>query len=77
VFRPAIVANAAAIVLVHNHPSGDATPSEADIKVTRDLIRAGQLIKIEVLDHLVMGKPDSNANVNGFLSLRALGYFFA
>ena len=45
VFRPAIVANAAAIVLVHNHPSGDPTPSEADIKVTRDLIRAGQLIE--------------------------------
>jgi DNA repair protein RadC len=41
------------------------------------LIRAGQLVKIEVLDHLVMGKPDSNANVNGFLSLRALGYFSA
>ena len=76
VFRPAIVANAAAIVLVHNHPSGDPTPSEADIKVTRDLIRAGQLMKIEVLDHLVIGKPDSNANVNGFLSLRALGYFY-
>jgi DNA repair protein RadC len=75
VFRPAIVANAAAIVLVHNHPSGDSTPSEADIKVTRDLIRAGQLVKIEVLDHLVMGRPDPNANVNGFLSLRALGYF--
>src|SRR5882757_9159193 len=43
VFRAAIVANAAGIVLVHNHPSGDPTPSEADIKVTRDLIRAGQL----------------------------------
>ena len=76
VFRPAIVANAAAVVLIHNHPSGDPTPSEADIKVTRDLIRAGQLIKIEVLDHLVMGRPDLNANAAGFLSLRALGYFY-
>src|SRR5208283_4924547 len=45
VFRSAIAANAAALVLVHNHPSGDPTPSEADIKVTRDLIRAGQLLK--------------------------------
>ena len=43
VFKSAIAANAAGIVLVHNHPSGDPTPSEADIKVTRDLIRAGQL----------------------------------
>ena len=55
VYRPAIVANAAAIVLMHNHPSGDATPSEADIKVTRDLIRAGQLLKIELCDHVIMG----------------------
>ena len=54
VFRLAIVTSAAAIVVAHNHPSGDPTPSEADIKVTRDLIRAGQLLKIEVLDHVVI-----------------------
>src|SRR5258707_7563026 len=54
VFKSAIVAKPAAIVLVHNHPSGDPTPSEADIKVTRDLIRAGQLLKIEVLDHVIL-----------------------
>jgi DNA repair protein RadC len=53
VFKSAIAANAASIVLVHNHPSGDPSPSEADIKVTRDLIRAGQLLKIEVLDHII------------------------
>ncbi len=46
VFKPAIAAGAAAVVLTHNHPSGDPSPSEADIKVTRDLIRAGQLLKI-------------------------------
>jgi DNA repair protein RadC len=57
VFRVAVVGCAAAIVLMHNHPSGDQTPSEADIKVTRDLIRAGQLLKIEVLDHVIMGNP--------------------
>jgi DNA repair protein RadC len=56
VFKVAIAANAAAVVLVHNHPSGDPTPSEADIKVTRDLIRAGQLLKIEVLDHVILGR---------------------
>ena len=61
VFKAAIAANAAAVVLAHNHPSGDPTPSEADIKVTRDLIRAGQLLKIEVLDHVIIGRatPDT------------------
>jgi DNA repair protein RadC len=54
VFRGAIVASAAAIILMHNHPSGETTPSEADIKVTRDLARAGQLVRIEVLDHIIM-----------------------
>jgi len=68
VFRLALSAAAAAIVLAHNHPSGDASPSEADIKVTRDLIRAGQLLKIEVLDHIIIGSPK-------FCSLRELGYF--
>jgi len=70
VFRLAIVTSASAIVLAHNHPSGDATPSEADVKVTRDLIRAGQLLKIEVLDHVIVGKPDHK-------SLRELGYFYS
>src|SRR5439155_11833764 len=59
VFRLAIMASASALVLGHNHPSGDPQPSEADIKVTRDLIRAGQLLKIEVLDHIIVGNPTS------------------
>jgi DNA repair protein RadC len=54
VFRAAIAANAAGVVLIHNHPSGDPAPSEADIKVTRDLIRAGQLLKIEVVDLVII-----------------------
>jgi len=75
VFRPAIEASAAAVVLVHNHPSGDPAPSEADIKVTRDLIRAGQLLKIEVLDHVILGRatPDRPKD---YVSLRELGYFY-
>jgi proteasome lid subunit RPN8/RPN11 len=68
IFRLAIMASASAIVLMHNHPSNETTPSEADIKVTRDLIRAGQLLKIEILDHVVVG------NFN-HTSLRELGYF--
>ena len=69
VFRLAIVTAANAVLLMHNHPSGESSPSEADIKVTRDLIRAGQLLKIEVTDHVVVG----NGN---FSSLRALGFFY-
>jgi DNA repair protein RadC len=69
VFRGAIIAGASAVVLLHNHPSGESTPSEADIKVTRDIIRAGQLLKIDVLDHVVIGNPKHS-------SLRELGYFY-
>ena len=69
-FRVAVISSAAAVVLMHNHPSGDPTPSEADIKVTRDLIRAGQLMKIEVLDHVIIGNPARS-------SLRELGFFYS
>ena len=75
VFKHAIAAGAAAIVLAHNHPSGDPAPSEADIKVTRDLIRAGQLLKIEVLDHVILGRPTPE-RPKDYVSLRELGHFF-
>ena len=74
VFKKAIAANASAVVLVHNHPSGDPTPSEADIKVTRDLIRAGQLLKIDVLDHVIIGRRTTERQKD-YASLRELGYF--
>ena len=75
VFRPAICAPGSAVILRHNHPSSDPTPSEADIRVTRDLIRAGQLLKIDVLDHVVIGEvaPD---RPKAWFSLRGGGYFF-
>jgi DNA repair protein RadC len=76
VFRSAIAANASALVLVHNHPSGDPTPSEADIRATRDLIRAGQLLKIEVLDHIILGRRTAE-NGRDYASLRELGFFNA
>ena len=76
VFKSAIAANAHALVLVHNHPSGDPTPSAADIKVTRDLIRAGQLLKIEVVDHVILGRATA-ARAKDYASLRELGYFYA
>lgn len=55
VFRDALLRNAAAIVLAHNHPSGDPEPSRDDEQVTRRLVRAGEVIGVEVLDHLVVG----------------------
>jgi proteasome lid subunit RPN8/RPN11 len=74
VFRTAIAASAAAVVLMHNHPSGNVCPSYADIKVTHDLIRAGKLLNIEVLDHVIMGHP-SETGPRGYFSLYAHGYF--
>lgn len=69
VFRLGIITAANAIVVMHNHPSGESTPSDADIRVTRDLFRAGQLLKMELVDHVIVG----NGN---FSSLRTLGYFY-
>ncbi len=55
VLRPAIRENAPSIIVVHNHPSGDPTPSPEDVSVTRDLAAAGKLMDIELLDHLIIG----------------------
>ena len=74
VFRSAILMNAAAIILCHNHPSGEPSPSEADIKITRELIRNGQFLKIEVVDHIILGQPTLSRS-KPFSSLREMGYF--
>ena len=63
VFKAAVMCNAAAIILCHNHPSGDPTPSPEDVSITRKIHEAGQLLDIELLDHIVLGYP-------GFVSLR-------
>lgn len=55
VFRPGIRANATSILVVHNHPSGDPTPSGADVSITRELVEAGKLLGMELLDHIVIG----------------------
>jgi len=67
VFKPAILAGSAALLLAHNHPSGDPEPSADDIALTRRLIAAGQLLGIEVLDHLILGEAGR------FVSLRERG----
>ncbi|NNM84432.1 MAG: DNA repair protein RadC [Phycisphaerales bacterium] len=74
VFKAAITASAAAIVLVHNHPSGDPTPSQADTKVTHELIKAGRILKIEVLDHIILGRATTD-RPKDYASLRELGHF--
>ncbi len=56
VFRPALEYSASAVILIHNHPSGVATPSDADIAITRQIVAAGKMIGIGVLDHLIVTK---------------------
>jgi DNA repair protein RadC len=57
IFRPAIARKAANIIVCHNHPSGDATPSPEDLEVTKQLVEAGKVLDIEVLDHIIIGNP--------------------
>ena len=69
VFRPAVEAPAAAVIVAHNHPSGDPSPSPEDVNVTRQIVQAGKLLDIELLDHLIIG--------NGiFVSLKERGLGF-
>lgn len=59
IFREAVKANAAAVILVHNHPSGDAEPSPADLESTRKLMEIGQMMGVPVVDHLIVGAQGS------------------
>jgi len=54
IFRPAIKENGSAIIVVHNHPSGDPSPSPDDLKLTKEIIQVGQLLDIQVLDHIII-----------------------
>lgn len=71
VFRQAIVEHAASIIVVHNHPGQDTTPSAEDVRITRQLIEAGNLLDIAVLDHVVIGRKTEGSP--GYLSLRESG----
>lgn len=70
VFKAAIRRNATAVIVVHNHPSGDPTPSPDDAAVTRALVQAGKLVDIEVLDHLIIG-------MGRYISMKERGLGFA
>ena len=67
IYRPAIRQNCPAIIVVHNHPSGDPTPSPDDVAVTQQLVEAGKLLDIELLDHIIIGSG------NRFISLKEAG----
>ncbi|MDD2709987.1 MAG: DNA repair protein RadC [Verrucomicrobiae bacterium] len=71
-YRDAIAAAAAHLMIVHNHPSGDPTPSADDIRTTRQMLRAGQVLGIPLVDHLIIGRP-SHQNPSGYISLKSTG----
>lgn len=73
IFRVAILAGATAIIVAHNHPSGDPGPSAADIKVTRTLKECGKLMNIELVDHVICGDPKSDPNGTGYYSFQEAG----
>ena len=68
VFRAAVRDSAASVILAHNHPSGDPTPSKEDIDITRRLIEAGKILGIRIVDHVILGRPSDTSP--GFVSLR-------
>jgi DNA repair protein RadC len=70
IFREAITRNAAAIILAHNHPSGDSSPSPEDVQITQDLAAAGKLLDIPLLDHVIVAG-------SSWVSLREMGFSFA
>ncbi len=73
VFRPAILAGSSSIIVVHNHPRGDPSPSAADIQVTRQLREAARIMDIGLLDHVVMGDGKADPQGKGFYSCREAG----
>ena len=66
-FQKALLANAVSIIVIHNHPSGDSSPSREDIQVTKRMVECGELLGVRVLDHIIVGRP-------GYTSLKEKGY---
>ena len=64
VIRPAVRDNAPSIIVVHNHPSGDPTPSAEDVSITKELVSAGKLMGVELLDHVVIGSGNRYVSLN-------------
>lgn len=66
-FQKALLANAVSIIVMHNHPSGDSSPSREDITVTERMVECGKILGVQVLDHIIVGRP-------GYTSLKEKGY---
>ena len=73
VYREAIKESATAVLCAHNHPTGDPTPSSADIKMTRQLRDAAQAVDIQLIDHVILGRPATDPGGLGYYSFRAAG----
>ena len=73
VFRAAIREGATAIVCVHNHPSGDPTPSTADVQATKQLREASRLVDVALIDHVIIGRPAADPTGRGYFSFRSAG----
>ena len=56
-FKPAIIHSAYSFILVHNHPSGDPSPSEADLRITRRILEASRILQLQLVDHVIIGSP--------------------
>lgn len=67
VFQKALLANAVSVIFLHNHPSGDCTPSREDIEITKRLIEAGNILNVEVLDHIIVGDHYTSLKEKGYL----------
>lgn len=67
IFQKALLANAVSIILMHNHPSGDCTPSREDIEVTKRLVEAGKIIGVQVLDHIIVGERYCSLKEKGYV----------
>lgn len=67
VFQKALLGNAVSIILIHNHPSGDCTPSREDINVTKRLVEAGRIVGVDVLDHIIIGQSYCSLKEKGYL----------
>src|SRR5690606_32026595 len=73
VYREAIRSGASAVICAHNHPSGDPSPSGADIKVTRQLREAASVVGIDLLDHVILGQPTADPRHLGYYSFQESG----
>lgn len=67
VFQKALLANAVSIILMHNHPSGESSPSREDIEVTKRLVEAGKIVGVEVLDHIIIGEQYASLKGKGYV----------